>query len=309
MVGFFIDSFHLFLQITQKYLTFALAMKETVYNFGLNLDWEMLSRLRLLDRFDSAWETLESKDAMQLQELKTIATIRSIGSSTRIEGSQMSNEEVENLLKNIKISKLESRDAQEVAGYYEALEIIFDSFNEIQIRENDIKSLHNILLKHSTKDLWHKGDYKQMTNAVEATMSDGSKKIIFQTTEAGIPTQDAMRSLINWYNAENQVHPLIKCAAFVYEFVSIHPFQDGNGRMSRLLTNLLLLKNGYHWIQYVSLEHEIESRKVEYYKVLRMCQAQRPNEDISLWVEFFLDCLRSIQTLLNDKISRHPKLS
>ena len=284
-------------------------MKETVYNFGLNLDWEMLSRLRLLDRFDSAWETLESKDAMQLQELKTIATIRSIGSSTRIEGSQMSNEEVENLLKNIKISKLESRDAQEVAGYYEALEIIFDSFNEIQIRENDIKSLHNILLKHSTKDLWYKGDYKQMTNAVEATMSDGSKKIIFQTTEAGIPTQDAMRSLINWYNAENQVHPLIKCAAFVYEFVSIHPFQDGNGRMSRLLTNLLLLKNGYHWIQYVSLEHEIESRKVEYYKVLRMCQAQRPNEDISLWVEFFLDCLRSIQTLLNDKMNRHPKLS
>ncbi|MBR4677193.1 MAG: Fic family protein [Bacteroidales bacterium] len=247
---------------------------------------------------------MADKDANQLRELKTIATIRSIGSSTRIEGSQMSNEQVEELLKNIKITKLESRDAQEVAGYFEALDIIYESFNEIQIRENDIKSLHNILLKHSTKDSWHKGDYKQMTNAVEATMSDGSKKIIFQTTEAGYATQDAMRALINWYNNENQVHPLIKCAAFVYEFVSIHPFQDGNGRMSRLLANLLLLKNGYHWIQYVSFEHEVESRKVEYYKVLRMCQAQRPTEDISLWVAFFLDCLKNIQTLLQDKIKR-----
>lgn len=279
-------------------------MKECVYNFGVNIDWEMISQLSSLDRFDSAWETLADKDANQLRELKTIATIRSIGSSTRIEGSQMSNEQVEELLKNIKITKLESRDAQEVAGYFEALDIIYESFNEIQIRENDIKSLHNILLKHSTKDSWHKGDYKQMTNAVEATMSDGSKKIIFQTTEAGYATQDAMRTLINWYNNENQVHPLIKCAAFVYEFVSIHPFQDGNGRMSRLLANLLLLKNGYHWIQYVSFEHEVESRKVEYYKVLRMCQAQRPNEDISLWVAFFLDCLKNIQTLLQDKIKR-----
>lgn len=279
-------------------------MKECVYNFGVNIDWEMISRLSSLDRFDSAWETLADKDANQLRELKTIATIRSIGSSTRIEGSQMSNEQVEELLKNIKITKLESRDAQEVAGYFEALDIIYESFNEIQIRENDIKSLHNILLKHSTKDSWHKGDYKQMTNAVEATMSDGSKKIIFQTTEAGYATQDAMRALINWYNNENQVHPLIKCAAFVYEFVSIHPFQDGNGRMSRLLANLLLLKNGYHWIQYVSFEHEVESRKVEYYKVLRMCQAQRPTEDISLWVAFFLDCLKNIQTLLQDKIKR-----
>ncbi len=159
-------------------------------------------------------------------------------------------------------------------------------------------------MKHNTKDTWHRGNYKQHSNAVEASFPDGTRQIIFQTTEAGYATDDAIRQLIEWYNSETEVHPLIKAASFVYDFLSIHPFQDGNGRLSRLISTLLLLNNGYKWIQYVSFEHEIESRKNEYYQVLRGCQAQRPNEDITIWVQFFLNCLSNIQLQLTTKLQK-----
>ena len=208
------------------------------------------------------------------------------------------------MLKNIDITKLTDRDSQEVVGYFDVLDLISESYENITITENNIKSLHNSLMKYSTKDEWHKGDYKQHTNAVEATFVDGTRQIIFQTTEAGFATEDAIRQLIEWYNSETEVHTLIKCAAVVYEFLSIHPFQDGNGRLSRLLSTLLLLKNGYKWIQYVSFEHEIESRKSEYYQALRACQAQRPNEDITIWINFFLNALRNIQMQLMKKLEQ-----
>ena len=129
-----------------------------------------------------------------------------------------------------------------------------------------------------------------------------TRQTIFETTEAGFPTQDAMRSLIEWYETDKETHPLVKCALFAYEFVSIHPFQDGNGRLSRLLSTLLLLKNGYNWIQYVSFEHEIENRKTEYYRVLRSCQAQRPNENVTEWISFFFNALKNIQEQLIKKL-------
>jgi Fic family protein len=145
---------------------------------------------------------------------------------------------------------------------------------------------------------------KQHSNAVEASFPDGTRQIIFQTTEAGVATEDAIRELVNWYNTETVVHPLIKIASFVYDFLSVHPFQDGNGRLSRLISTLLLIKNGYKWIQYVSFEHEIENRKNEYYQVLRSCQAQRPNEDVTIWIQFFLNCLSNIQSQLLTKLTK-----
>jgi Fic family protein len=160
------------------------------------------------------------------------------------------------------------------------------------------------LKKYSAIDEWHKGNYKLHSNAVEASFPDGTRQIIFQTTEAGFATEDAIRDLLNWYNSETEVHTLIKVASFVYEFLSVHPFQDGNGRLSRLISTLLLLKNGYKWIQYVSFEHEIENQKNEYYKVLRSCQAQRPNEDVTVWIQFFLSCLSNIQLQLLLKLQK-----
>ena len=214
----------------------------------------------------------------------------------------MSDEEVEALLKEIDITKIVDRDSQEVVGYFETLDLISESFEDISITESSLKNLHNILLKYSKKDEWHKGDYKQPSNAVEAKLPDGTRQNIFQTTEVGFPTQDAMRMLIGWYLNDNETHPLVKCALFAYDFVSIHPFQDGNGRLSRLLTTLLLMKHGYKWIQYVSFEHEIERRKTEYYRVLRSCQSKRPNEDVKEWIRFFFNALGNIQKQLMIKL-------
>jgi Fic family protein len=258
-----------------------------------------------IDRFDASWTSIERREKQSLKQLKSIATVRSVGASTRIEGSKLTDEEVDVLLKNIGITKLEDRDSQEVVGYFEALDVISEAYSDIQISEGDIKNLHNILMKYSVKDEWHKGNYKQHANAVEAKYPDGTSQIIFQTTEPGIDTETAMNNLIEWYNKERSIHPLVKCSIFTYEFLSIHPFQDGNGRLSRLISSLLLLKNGYKWIQYVSFEHEIESRKPEYYKVLRSCQTQRPNENISDWVNFFFDALKNIQEQLTQKLQIH----
>lgn len=278
-------------------------MKAKVYEFNLQLSWKILSRISQIDRFDASWSSMERLEGGNLRQLRHIATIQSVGASTRIEGSKMTDEEVANLLNDIGISKIEDRDSQEVVGYFNVLDTIIASQEEITITENNIKSLHNQLLKYSTKDSWHHGDYKQHINAVEANFPDGSKKIIFKTTDPGFATEDAMRQLIEWHGREREVHPLIICAAFVYEFVSIHPFQDGNGRLSRLLTTLLLLQRGYKWIQYVSLEHEIENRKKEYYLSLRSCQAQRPNEDITDWIDFFLASLLNVQLKLEQKLA------
>lgn len=280
-------------------------MENTVYIFRLNLDWQLIALISQIDRFDASWTSIERREKQSLKQLKSIATVRSVGASTRIEGSKLTDEEVDVLLKNIDITKLEDRDSQEVVGYFEALDIISTAYNDIHISEGDIKNLHNILMKYSSKDEWHKGNYKQHSNAVEAKYPDGTSQIIFQTTEPGIETESAMRNLIEWYNQENSIHPLVKCSIFTYEFLSIHPFQDGNGRLSRLISSLLLLKNGYRWIQYVSFEHEIESRKSDYYRVLRSCQAQRPNENISDWVNFFFEALKNIQGLLMQKLLVH----
>lgn len=275
---------------------------DTVYTLKLSIDWSLISILSKIDRFDAEWTSIEKKEGRSLKQLKSVATVRSVGASTRIEGSKMSDQEVDALLKDLKVEKIVDRDTQEVAGYFDVLDLISESYASISITENSIKNLHKQLLRHSEKDTWHNGDYKQLSNSVEATLPDGSKQIVFQTTPPGIETEEAMRSLINWYNSDNDTHALVKTAIFCYEFVSIHPFQDGNGRLSRLLSTLLLLKHGYKWIQYVSFEHEIEHRKSEYYRVLRNCQSQRPNEVINEWIRFYFDALSKIQTQLRAKL-------
>jgi len=277
-------------------------MENLVHTFKIQLDWQLINLISRIDRFDASWVSIEKREGQSLKQLKSIATVRSVGASTRIEGSKMSDEEVEVLLKEVDITKIEDRDSQEVVGYFEALDLISESYSEIEITENSIKNLHKVLMKYSNKDDWHKGDYKKQSNTVEASFPDGTSHIIFKTTDPGFPTEIAMKHLVDWYNNDKQTHPLVKSALFAYDFVSIHPFQDGNGRLSRLIATLLLLKNGYKWVQYVSFEHEIESRKTEYYRVLMGCQAQRPNEDVSEWMNFFIDALLKIQRQLMLKL-------
>lgn len=279
-------------------------MDSIVHTFRLKIDWALMRLISKVDRFDASWSAIEKQQGQSLKQLKAIATVRSVGASTRIEGSKLSDEEVEVLLSTINITKIADRDSQEVVGYFNTLDVISESHSDIAITENSLRNLHNILLKYSEKDQWHRGDYKKHSNAVEANLPDGTSQLLFRTTEAGLPTQDAMRQLINWYTTDKETLPLVKCALFAYEFVSIHPFQDGNGRLSRLLATLLLLKHGYNWIQYVSFEHEIESRKSECYRVLRSCQTQRPNENVDEWLTFFFSALANIQDQLMHKLEQ-----
>jgi len=277
-------------------------MKSEVYNFTIELNWKHLEQLRQIDKFELIWTDLLRRESKSLNQLKTLATIQSIGSSTRIEGSKLSDMQVQTLLEKIDVTQIEDRDSQEVVGYFNVLDLITESPKDFSITESTIKQLHNVLLKLSEKDSWHRGQYKQHSNTVQANFPDGSTQIIFKTTTPGFPTEEAMKALIKWYSTKNDINPIVKTAVFVYEFLSIHPFQDGNGRLSRLLTTLLLIQNGYGWVEYISFEHEIENRKKSYYSVLRNCQAQRPNENITEWVDFFVKSLLNLIQKLNKKL-------
>lgn len=278
-------------------------MIQEVYTFSLNMQWELINAISKIDRFDASWNSIEKREGRSLKQLKSIATVRSVGASTRIEGSAMSDEEVGRLIEQLDTSRLNERDEQEVAGYFTTLDLIADAYPEIGVSETPLKSLHKTLLQFSGDDEWHRGQYKQRSNQVQAHTPDGRAYTIFETAPPGIPTETGMRNLINWYDKEKQVHPLVKIALFCYDFLSIHPFQDGNGRMSRLLATLLLLKQGYTWIQYISFEHEIEARKGDYYRRLMDCQKDRPGENVTGWVLFFLDCLSNIQHGLMQKLA------
>lgn len=268
--------------------------------------------LSVVDTFKGSWQELENKEAKYLKELRQMATVASVGSSTRIEGVKMTDEEIGKLLKNVKINKFEKRDEQEVIGYYEALKVILENYNEIELIERYIHQMHGILLKYSAKDVSHKGQFKQFSNKVVANYPDGTQKVIFNTTEPHL-TKLEMDELFQWTNTaikEEEIHPLIIIGIFIYEFLSIHPYQDGNGRMSRLLTTLLLLKQNYKFVQYISFEHVIESRKDEYYLALMQGQKDRytENEKIDLWLTFFLECMVNLTEKLSTKYAIYNNL-
>jgi len=281
-------------------------------NFESSAHQKISQLLSVIDTFKGTWKALEQTKSGYLKELRKIATIESIGSSTRIEGATLTDKEIEKLLKSVKISKLEKRDEQEVVGYYEGLELILENFKDIPLSESYIHQLHGILLKHSHKDQTHKGKYKNISNQVVANYPDGTQRTIFRTTEPHL-TANEMVNLILWTKErfkEQDLHPLLIVATFIYEFLSIHPYQDGNGRLSRLLTTLLLMQLDYQFIQYVSFEHVIESRKEAYYRALMDGQKNRYKEEelIFQWVIFFLESMIELTKRLEAKYDTYSKL-
>lgn len=287
-------------------------------NMNLKLDFNSMvyqqisQQLSIIDSFKGTWKAIEGHQNKYLKELRKIATIESIGSSTRIEGATLTDEEVKTLLKSVKISRMQSRDEQEVVGYYEALKTILENYADIDLEERYIHQLHSILLKYSDKDQRQKGKYKSLSNQVVAKYPNGTRRTIFRTTEPHV-TPAEMKNLITWTNArlsKRDMHPLMITASFVYEFLSIHPYQDGNGRLSRLLTSLLLMKQDYKFIQYVSFENVIETRKEGYYKALMEGQKNKykKNERIDNWVMFFLDCMSELIRRLDVKYETYSKL-
>jgi len=274
-------------------------------NFDFQTNQRILNLIAKIDLYKGKWNSIEKQENKYLKELRKIATIESIGSSTRIEGGTLTDKEIEKLLKDVKITKLKTRDEQEVIGYYDTLEIIFENYNNIQLTENYIKQLHKNLLQHSDKDIRHRGQYKSLSNKVIANYPGGVQKVIFNTTDVHLVDSE-MNNLISWTNKQfekKEIHSLIIIANFIYEFLSIHPFQDGNGRLSRLITSLLLLQDDYLFIQYVSFENLIEKTKKEYYQALMDGQKNRnkKNENISEWTPYFLDKLHLLTQRLDTK--------
>lgn len=229
--------------------------------------------------------------------LRRSVLITSAGASTRIEGAKLSDDEVRDIMQGLAASKFADRDSQEVQGYLETLQNVFDGYKKLPLREGVIQSLHKELLKYSRKDEAQRGKYKQKENMVGVLGPDGKvARIVFKTTPAYL-TPNAMRELVDWtYDAleKNRFHPLLVIANFIVEFLKIHPFEDGNGRLSRVLTNLLLIRSGYQFVQYVSHEQLVEKRKDEYYIALRKSQETfgTAGDTIAPWLNFFLSIVQ-----------------
>ena len=262
-----------------------------------------------IDEFKGYWKGMATLNVDFLSNLRILATIESIGSSTRIEGAKLSDSEVSALLRGIGRRSFRSRDEQEVAGYAEALKLVQESYDEIDLTENNIKYLHQVLLKFSEKDGWHLGEYKKHPNHVAAFDVDGREIGILFETVSPFDTPQMMESLVgatgrNLKDADT--HPLTAISDFIVRFLAIHPFQDGNGRLSRVLTNLLLLRSGYAYVQYSSHESIVEVNKDKYYLALRTAQGKLKSGEKSpeVWTAFFLEMLKDQKDRLLKKIER-----
>jgi len=275
----------------------------------IQLTHELLALLSEIDEFKGAWRALGTLAPDRLKALRRIATIESIGSSTRIEGSKLSDREVEHLLGRLEIKKFETRDEQEVAGYAEVMETIFQAWQDIPITENHIKQLHRDLLRYSDKDERHRGEYKTVRNDVGAFDADGKMIGVVFETATPFDTPHRMTELVTWLRDAREtgrLHPLLIIAIFTVVFLEIHPFQDGNGRLSRVLTTLLLLQAGYAYVPYSSLESVIENSKESYYLALRQTQGTIRTEapNWQPWLMFFMRALQQQKRRLAAKVER-----
>ena len=270
---------------------------------------DLLKVIGEIDEFKGRWEALGNLAPERLSVLKRIATIESVGSSTRIEGAKLSDAEIERLLAGLDVKTFRSRDEEEVAGYADLMELIFASYADIPLTENTIRQLHGILLKYSHKDERHRGSYKTQSNSVEAFDTEGrSIGVIFETATP-FETPGLMEALVAWSNGaieRKEHHPLLIVAVFVVRFLAVHPFQDGNGRLSRALTTLLLLRAGYDYVPYSSLERIVEDNKDEYYKTLRRAQATLNKDESQLidWLTFFVRALHRQKEVLDRKVKQ-----
>ncbi|MGH8703417.1 MAG: Fic family protein [Burkholderiales bacterium] len=280
-----------------------------LWTHTLQVTPEILRLIARIDEFKGAWRALGALAPDRLSALRRVATIESIGSSTRIEGSKLSDREVERLLSNLQIKSFATRDEQEVAGYAEVMELVFSSWQDITLTENLIKQLNRDLLVYSEKDAWHRGNYKTLPNSVVAFDEDGKQLGVVFDPATPLDTPRLMTELVTWFNDEREarrLHPLLRIGLCVVVFLDIHPFQDGNGRLSRVLTTLLLLQAGYAYVPYSSLESVIEQSKESYYLALRQTQGTLRTEspDWQPWLLFFLRALAEQVRRLERKIER-----
>jgi len=275
----------------------------------LDINSQILNLIAEIDEFKGGWKAYQNLAPDRLNALRHVATVESVASSTRIEGAKLTDRQVDELLQNLEQKQFSTRDEQEVAGYADVMSLIFESHSSIPIEENYIKQLHAQLLQYSDRDQRHRGAYKSLSNNVAAFDADGNELGIIFETSSPFETPLAMQQLIPWTSQallDKQLHALIVIAVFVVRFLAVHPFQDGNGRLSRALTTLLLLKSGYAYAPYSSLESVIEANKEAYYLALRRTQITLKNEkpEWQHWLIFFLNSLKKQKDNLLKKVER-----
>lgn len=275
---------------------------------------EVFALLSKIDAVKQSWNITGNLQPRMIQRLTQSVIITSTGASNRIEGNQLTDDEVEQLYKKLPIQKLKTRDEQEVGGYLESMEFVFSNFMDLSITASMILHLHHQMLRHSSKDERHRGQYKFGSNKVQAMDQSGNViGVIFDPTPPHLVSKE-MQELIEWYEwaqEDGKKHPLILVANFIFEYLAIHPFQDGNGRTSRLLTNLMLLRTGYQFTTLVSHEKLIEQSKADYYLALNQTQKtwKTDEEDISSWLLFFLKIVHQQAELALDILQRDDRES
>ena len=278
------------------------------------LPQELWGKVAKIDELKGLWVAGAQLSPQVLGRLKRSVLVTSTGASTRIEGAKLTDEEIEKMMRGINIQKFTDRDSQEAQGYYELLENVFNAWKTISLSESAIKHFHRELLKYVEKDALHRGDYKKQENQVHMVNEAGeSVGVLFDTTAAWA-TPKEMQELVEWTQtalSEKKYHPLVIIGNFLVEFLQIHPFQDGNGRLSRILTYLLLLKEGYLYVPYISQEKLIEDNKPEYYVALRKSQKtfKTDSEDVTPWLDFFFTILldqatMAVELLSNENIEK-----
>ena len=270
-------------------------MEQNRFNKRIRISPEVLAKIAKIDEFKGLLRGSINLNPAILKRLKQTVVITSTGASTRIEGSKMNDEEVARLLRGLKNTPPKNRDEQEVAGYADLIGRVFDHYKTLKLTENNILHFHGILLNYSDKDQPHKGKYKPGDNIVTATNEKGESVILFKATPPYL-VKPEMEATLDWTANElgkKELHPLLVIANFIFEFLAIHPFSDGNGRLSRALTNLLLLRAEYAYVPYVSLDEIIEDTRSEYYIALNATQNKHKtdSEDITPWLNYFLDSL------------------
>ena len=266
------------------------------FQFTSALATTFYRHVAMLESVKRQWELTNTLSPQLIQRLQTSVLVTSTGASTRIEGSQLSDQQVRDLYQQHHITDFKTRDEQEVGGYLEVLQTIFEQWADIPLSENSILGLHQQMLRHAVKDARHRGCYKFGPNRVEAKDHTGTVVgIIFDPTPSYLVAKE-MHELIDWTQqalADDHFPSLFIIANFVFEFLAIHPFQDGNGRLSRLLTNLMLLQAGFQYCPFVSHERIIEDNKADYYLALNQTQQhwKTANEDLTPWLHFFFSML------------------
>ncbi len=272
------------------------------------LTLEVTRLLEDLAMFWGSWERLKRTQPEHLKRLRRIATVESVAASTRIEGAEVTNAEVASILDGLALEPMRSRDASEVRGYSDLLTLIYDESGGLPITENYIKQMHKVLLQHSDVEAHHRGEYKRVPNDVMVTTPDG-RRVTMLKTASPFETAVLMPRLVEEYAAASlspDWHPLILIADFLLWFLSIHPFLEGNGRLSRAMATLMLLKADCEYVPFASFEKVVEDNKSEYYSRLQRSQIAVRDDarDYQPWLVFFLQSLRAQQQTLLAVLSR-----